>query len=171
TYAARDSAIAEGLGYEAVVLRSPSEAELYSTLNNNDVAMVWYYGHGSYYSNAPLNQGNLPSWTNADQPVLYFSGGCNFNDNTILPTRSLGSALVIGENGSGVSIGASLDGGYGYDYWFVVGVLESSPSRDTVGEMFIDALNAAHDYAESNGTDVSYGSWMYFFTEKMTYKG
>ena len=82
----RDMEIAFNLGFDTLSLVDPSESELFSALNSEPIKAVIYYGHGSYLSNIPLTIYNLMNWNNANHPVLYFSGGCSFNDNNVTST-------------------------------------------------------------------------------------
>ncbi len=166
----RDSALAAGMGYEVVTLYSPSEAELMAALNAPQVAMVFYYGHGSFAQNWPLHVGNLDLLTNSDQPWLYFSGGCNFQDDYSHP-MPIGRALVLGEAGAAAATGGAVAGGYGYSYTCAGAYLQQSRVQQTIGETVAAALHQHHATALGAGQDVGYGSWVYWFTERMRFVG
>lgn len=161
----RDAPLATSLGYAATTLVSPDEATLLAALDAPGAALVLYYGHGSAGANWPLRLDNLDLLTNTGRPLLYFSGGCSFNDEHAgVP---LGHALLAAPAGSAGSTGAAVAGGYGYDYLFTVGLLEQSRVQKTLGEMVAAALHSHHAAAAAAGQDVGYGSWIYWFTERM----
>ncbi len=166
----RDSLAISDTGYIVDTLYDPTEPQLLAALNDSSLAMVLYYGHGSFANNWPLHLGNLDSWTNADDPVLYFSGGCNFNDNTIA-SPPLGHELLFSAGCAAASTGATLYGGYGYSYEYIHILLGDSWLYRTMGELHRHALIEHHDVAAAAGQDVSLGSWVRFFTERMMCHG
>lgn len=105
-----DMGIVQKLGFDTISLVDPSELELFNILNTKPIKAVIYYGHGNSWENAPLNINNLINWNDSQKPVLFFSGGCSFNDNTTSDTP-LGDFLITRQNGSVSSIGASIKGG------------------------------------------------------------
>jgi len=171
TYVAnRDSATVASAGYDVVTLYSPDQGTLSAALNDPSVAMALYYGHGTYATNWPLHLANLDIWRNDGRPVLYFSGGCNFNDNTLVDPP-LGHALLTRPNTAATSIGATVNGGYGYAYGYVDAMLSHLWAFRTVGELHRYALAWHVADAIANGQDVSQGSWVHFFTERMMCHG
>jgi len=168
--ATRDSALAVSLGYAVTTLYTPTEAELIAALNTSRVAMAFYYGHGSFVENWPLHTGNLGLLTNFDRPWLYFSGGCSFNDD-YSHTLPLGHTLLLGGVGSAASTGAAVAGGYGYNYAYAEALLYQSRGQQTIGETVAAALYQHQAAALGAGQDVSYGSWVYWFTERMRFIG
>ncbi|MBN2571325.1 MAG: T9SS type A sorting domain-containing protein [Ignavibacteriales bacterium] len=162
----RDMEIAYSIGFDTLSLIDPPEYELFSALNNESVKTVIYYGHGSYLSNMPLSIYNLINWNNTNHPVLYFSGGCSFNDNIVTSTP-LGDSMAIAVNGSIASIGASINGGYGYDYKFIEGILKKFKCSSTMGELYNDAMRYHYDKTADN----TVGSWSYYFTRRMNFIG
>jgi len=168
--ATRDSALAAGLGYDVVTLYSPTEAELMGALNAPQVAMVFYYGHGSFAQNWPLHVGNLDLLTNSERPWLYFSGGCSFHDDYSHP-MPIGRALALSEAGAAAATGGAVAGGFGYNYTCACAYLQQSRVQQTVGEAVAAALHQHHATALGAGQDVGYGSWVYWFTERMRFVG
>jgi hypothetical protein len=169
----RDAPDARSLGYDTVILESPSSANLYTILNDykNDVAMVIYYGHGTLYDNGSLNQGNLADWENYDSPVIYFSGGClfNYNGSASLP---LGHALLFSDGASAASIGATVVGGYGDEYNFIKNAIYKSKTKNiTAGEIYKLSINEYYNSLVDTGVDIGIGSWTYYFTLRMTFNG
>jgi len=162
----RDMEIAYSLGFDTLSLIDPSEYELFATLNYESVKAVIYYGHGSSWLNMPLGIYNLINWNNTNHPVLYFSGGCSFNDN-VRTSTPLGDSMVIAVNGSVASIGASINGGYGYDYKFIEGILKKIKCSSTMGELYNDAMRYHYDKTADN----TIGSWSYYFTRRMNFIG
>ncbi|MBU1676554.1 hypothetical protein KKA85_12340, partial [bacterium] len=168
--ATRDSAEIADLGYDVGTLYDPSETQLFASLNDPAVAMVLYYGHGSFATNWPLHLGNLDLWTNEDRPVLYFSGGCEFNDNTIVDPP-LGHELLFSPGCAAIATGATVNGGYGYAYEYIHILLRDSWLYKTMGELHRHALISHRDHAAAMGQDVSLGSWVQFFTGRMMCHG
>lgn len=166
----RDSLAISDAGYLVDTLYDPSEAQLLPALNDPDLAMVLYYGHGSFTTNWPLHVGNLDSWTNNDGPVLYFSGGCNFNDN-VITSPPIGHRLLLEPGCAAVATGATINGGYGYDYQYIHILLSDSWYHKTMGELNRHALREHVDHAAAQGQDVSLGSWVHLFTERMLCHG
>lgn len=162
----RDIAIAQEQGYNTIYLIDPTEEELFQALNTTDLKAVLYYGHGSYYANSPLTNENIKKWLNDNNPVLYFSGGCNFNDVTI-GTASLGNSLLKSSGGSISSIGAAINGGYGYDYLFIKELLLALQSQTTIGKLYNYAFKKHYEETPDN----SVGSWSYNFSRCMNFNG
>lgn len=163
----RDAALARSAGYETVVLSDPTEGQLFAALNDGTVALVLYYGHGSWYGNLPLTQENVARLT-ATQPFLFLTGGCGFGDSAA-GRRTLAELMTFGGSGTAAAFGASNDGGYGYDYIFLVGVLNTISSASTLGDLFYSGL-AAQDEAARAGNP-SDGSFSLKFTERMSLLG
>jgi len=166
----RDSLTISDNGYVVTTLYEPSEAQLLTELNDPALAMVLYYGHGSFANNWPLHLGNLDSWTNFDGPVLYFSGGCNFNDNMI-PSQPLGHELLFTPGCAAAATGATVNGGYGYNYEYIHVLLHDSWLYTTMGELHQYALREHYNVAAAQGQDVSLGSWVQLFTGRMMCHG
>ena len=161
----RDMEIAFAQGFDTIALVNPSEEELFGILNSEPIRAVLYYGHGSYLSNYPLMISNLLDWNNTDHPVLFFSGGCSFNDN-VVTTTPIGDSLVLAENGSVSSVGASINGGYGSDYQLIEGILLKLKCFSTLGELYNDAMQYHYETSEN-----SIGSWCYYFHRRMNFIG
>ena len=75
--------------------------------------------------------------------------------------------MVIAANGSVASIGASINGGYGYDYKFIEGILKKIKCSSTIGELYNDAMRYHYDKTADN----TIGSWSYYFTRRMSFIG
>lgn len=166
----RDMQIAYDAGYDTISLISPNETELYNVLNTLPIKAVFYYGHGGLFTNPPLDIYSMHMWTNFDRPVLYFSGGCDFNFNypgTIGVYPPLGDTLMTNTFGSVASVGASINGGYGYDYKFIWGIMREIDEYDRMGGLYNRALEFHHNMSGSN----SVGSWVYYFTRRMNFVG
>jgi hypothetical protein len=167
-----DVNLAESLGYDTIVLVLPTEPDLYETLNDNAVAMVFYYGHGSYSLNPPMNLDNLDTWENTNFPVLFFSGGCDFNDNNNSSgLQPIGHVALLSDIGSAASIGCVKKGGYGYSYRLVDEFLALSVTSDTIGDLFVSALRALYDFNIDEGREVGFDSYNYFTTQKFNLVG
>jgi hypothetical protein len=166
----RDMQIAYDAGYDTISLISPSETELYNVLNTLPIKAVFYYGHGGLINNPPLDIYNMHEWTNFDRPVLYFSGGCDFSFNypgTVGYFPPLGDTLMTSTFGSITSVGASINGGYGYDYKFIQGIMREIDEYDRMGGLYNRALEYHHNVSGSNAI----GSWVYYFTRRMNFVG
>jgi len=162
--------IAYDAGYDTISLISPSETELYSILNTLPIKAVFYYGHGGHINNPPLNVYNMHEWTNFEHPVLYFSGGCDFNYNypgTSGISPPLGDTLMTSTFGSVSSVGASIYGGYGYDYKYIQGIMREIDEQDRMGDLHNRALAYHYSISGSNGI----GSFVYYFTRRMNFVG
>ncbi len=156
------SAIAKAKGYCVLVEKDPSLEGLCDTLSSDSLAMVFYYGHGNADENSPLSETNISGWTNSACPVLYFSGGCDFDlslDVPLTPPHEyapgipLGYALLLDSVGSVASIGTSRGGGYGYDDRFAYHVIELSTSKKTLGQLYNSALCAEYQDAMAANCD------------------
>jgi hypothetical protein len=129
-----------------------------------------YYGHGTPLQNLPLYIGNLDQWQNDKFPVLYISGGCNFRDS--LPTvRSLSEELLIRTNGASSAFGSSGGGGYGYDYYFSLGVMKTLFKPCTVGELLNNASRIMYNRAVDEQQDVGIGSFTYYAMHRISLTG
>jgi len=166
----RDSLAISDTGRDVSTFYDPSEAQLLAALNDPELVMVLYYGHGSFANNWPLHLGNLDDWTNEARPVLYFSGGCDFNDNTLL-NPPLGHELLFSPGCATAATGATVSGGYGYDYQYINALLSDAWLYTTMGELHRHALREHHDIASSQGQAVNQGSWVHYFTERMMCHG
>jgi len=162
----RDMDIAANFGFDTTSLIDPTQAELLNILNTEPIKAVIYYGHGSIVGNAPLYIYDLINWNNAQNPVLFFSGGCNFNDNTQGVTP-FGDSLVVSPNGSVCSIGCSISGGYGSGYTFIKGILMNIRLYLSLGYIYNSALLYQYECSQ----DTSIGSWCYYFTRRMNFIG
>jgi hypothetical protein len=162
----RDIVLAYNLGFDTISLINPNEEELFNVLNTRPLKAIVYYGHGSVYWNYPLGWQTLIDWANTQKPVLYFSGGCSFNDNTLGKTP-LGDSLIISPNGSICSVGASINGGYGYEYRFIEGILMKIKIESTIGNLYNSSLKYLYNCSPEN----SIGSYTYYFTRRMNLIG
>src|ERR1035437_2398947 len=165
-----DMVIAKNNGFDTISLVDPTENELFNVLNSRPIKAVIYYGHGNIWENAPLNMNNLMNWNDMQKPVLFFSGGCNFNDNTTSEIP-LGDFLITSQNGSVSSIGASIEGGYGAGYSFIDGILKHFKGKQSIGELYNSALKYNLDYASIYSDGISIGSWSYYFIRRMNFIG
>jgi hypothetical protein len=130
-----DAELARELGFEPVVLFSPSADELAAAFADENVLAAFYYGHGSYYSNGALNADNAEEIL--PEGILYFTGGCGFGQ----PGPEAGSIAEAVTNGlGGTAFGMSDFGGYGYQYQFASELLTQLASAWTVGELQLLAL-------------------------------
>ncbi len=147
----RDIPLAQQLGFKTKMvtydpLHNPIalyEQQLFDALNDPDLAMVLYYGHGNQTENARLHIGNINNLTNANTPIVYLSGGCGFGDSSV-SVRPLSDQLLLQNSGAAVALGASKSGGYGGDYQFIPGYLRAIVSSHTVGEAMLAGLESHH---------------------------
>lgn len=171
-FEAGDMELAKRIGFDTISLVNPTEEELLQVLNTKPLKAIIYYGHGSFDGNLPLTKLSLTKWYNNQNPVLYFSGGCSFNDNTTGDTP-IGDYLATSPNGSVVSIGASINGGYGAGYKFVDGILNYFMGKRTIGELYNSAMYYHNEFAISNTfpNDSIGNEWNYYFTRRMNFVG
>lgn len=170
-YAAnRDVALAEDAGYATILLTDPSEEQLLQAIKNNDVAAVWYYGHGSWFINDPFTIDTVAKLQNATYPFLYFSGGCGFGDATSTH-GSISQSLLLSNVGAGAAMGASQNGGYGFEYLFIAGVLNVIGQSSTVGDIFSAGLLAEDQAAKAPDSVISSPVFSYEFFERMSIVG
>jgi len=164
-----DMEIAKNMGFDTISLIEPTQEMLFDILNTKPIRAVIYYGHGSYFANNVLSESNLASWDNKQNPVIFISGGCSFNDNTMGFTP-LGDSLAISPNGSVCSIGASINGGLGPSgYSFADGILRFLKGKPTIGDLYNRALKYHFYWSDSGIAD--FEKAVYYFTRKMNLIG
>jgi len=167
----RDSTLATSLGYNTIILVTPTAEELYESLNNNDVVMAVFYGHGTRYTNSPLTTANLNKWQNKGYPIIYLSGGCDFGDNSVsdLP---LSSVLLLQHGGAVATLGASKHGGYGYEYQFIPGFFNTLATAETIGEMYNISLEWTDEATRINSQNAIISElFAYYFSQRMKIEG
>lgn len=146
-YVSDHSATATAQGFNALSQINPSSFDtFYSYLNNNkNIAFMFYYGHGNWFGNGPINIDSLSKWSNDNDPVVYFSGGCGFDSGTT--NRPFSELMQFSKNAAVAAIGVSENGGYGYDYSMVPMYLSQLKKSASIGQVFkntiIDYFNAA----------------------------
>lgn len=166
----RDQALAESLGFTTEVLTMPSQEDLMSELNREDIAVALFHGHGSWVSNGSLSINQLDAWNNPDNPIVWASGGCGFGDAAV-DHRTLSTQMLINETGSVAGVGASDNGGYGYGYEFVPGFLQGLADEGTIGAAFNAGLQNEYDETVTVGNDTGVGSWHEEFVQRMGLEG
>ena len=168
----RDGSLARSLGYNVISLTDPVEADLIAALQNPDLKMIMYYGHGSWYSNGALHQGNLAAWQN-NNPILYFSGGCGFGDSSDI-RRPLSEILLTNPGGAAASVGASENGGYGFGYNFIKKIITLSKEKSVLGDLFNEALVYHREQSLQQQQDPNLAPldlWTRDFTMRMSISG
>lgn len=170
----RDIAFAKSLGFDTLLLESPSEDMLYKILNENkDIKIVFFYGHGSWFGNGPILKTNLKKLHNVDYPIIYLTGGCGFGDTGRGFRAFIEDLLVLNKSGVSAAIGTSNDGGYGYAYHFIIDFLKAMKEKRDIGETFTIALRDHAAYAlsqplQGSETMESRMRWVQDFTMRVS---
>jgi len=159
-------------GYRVKMLNSADALSIASQINSGSKFSI-FYGHGSAFSLHPVfTIGDIGYLDNKIKPTILFSGGCD-TVNYASSQRSISEEMVVGENGAVAAIGATRNGGYGFDYEFVPAFFENCRNK-RLGEAFVSALIDNYELTVSqevwNSQDDKY-EFARYFVERMTLLG
>ena len=141
---------------------------------NNGKKFSIFYGHGSSFIFHPVfHIPHISLLSNKDKPTIVFTGGCDtVNYATEVP--GIAEEFLIGENGAVAVVGATREGGYGFDYRFIPDFFKNCRNSSRLGDAFSLAVHENYDLTLSEDIwtgDANQQDWANYFVERMTLLG
>lgn len=134
-----------------------------------------FYGHGSTFLFSPVfHISNIGLLSNKEKPTIVFTGGCDtVNYATAVP--GIAEEFLLRENGAIAVVGATREGGFGFDYRFIP-VFFKNCHNNRLGDVFNSAVENNYNLVLSQevwtgGEGESQQDWANYFVERMTLLG
>lgn len=172
-YGVNHSDAASEQGFRTVTQVNPHDYNaFYDFLNaERNISYMLYYSHGGWWGNGPINIGMFDSWENFEDPVVYLSGGCGFSEEGS-PQRSFSEIMLFRSNGAVAAIGATKNGGYGYDYEFPPIFFSKLKMSNTLGQVLKNSIIGYNNQAIAAGRNtVSIDQFDSLFIHRLTLMG
>lgn len=146
-----------------------SQSEAVNRINQGRLLAI-YYGHGSRAGmDGLLCNNHLVNFTNTLYPLVV-SGGCYTGDYAWAGGTCIGEGLVLSQNGAIAFIGGSSDGGYGYMYTCLTGLIDELAQSGVIGKMFNKCKVKAYEEDPDVNKD-TLGSFTHNFFERFNLLG